>query len=823
MTPKYQFDIDPHVVKQLGEELVPDEITALMELVKNSYDADSNWVSIEINTTGNYRPKSTKYPNHSGFITIKDDGFGMSKETILKSWLIISYSSKRAMKSRNEKTPKGRTPLGEKGLGRLSTQRLSDFCEIKSIKEGSTNKVNVAFNWKDFEKREKLSDIPVQVSEKQSKENNGTEIVLLNLTQPNVWKGKNLERFKGLLSKMVSPYQKNRPFDIYLTINSKKIDLIQENEKLRDLAISTFEFRFDRKKLVVEGKIKPEKLIGNKKEEYHKFIALDKGKKFKRFFLSNQSNEYHDFKDSNQKYFLGFKKEIDFDLDIPDLEFSNKLKANPGKFFGEINEFIYKEAAYSEENSFNVFNSFSNFKEFAQTQSGIKIYRNGFAVQPYGFDAGFDWLKLGEAQTHATSFYRLRPVNTIGYFAIDEGENSKLKDKTDRNGFIENPHSKNFLKLSFLIRDECSKFIETVRRSYNEYLSKIVTKNNKITTVSQAFRSIDKTAQTVRNVKTKFTQAKQKVEDIKKETGYYLKKVEEDPLFATDIERKVAERVKEIFSKLNLIDETLFEIAPIIEESGHLSETIGILKPKIEILEEQLDNFSSLAAIGLLAESISHEFNNVADSLSDRVASFSNKLQKGSFKINDAYILIEYINSAISGLRTQLKHVDPSLKYQREKSELLDASEYFSTEKEYYKNKFSKLGIELNLEIKNTFKIKINRGKLTQIVDNILLNSEYWLVDKKKNTPDEKLQINIRVDEPWVNISDNGYGIAPSIENSLFEPFATMKPLDKGRGLGLFIVHQLIDSVGCTISVDSKRNKYDRKYIFTINFSNIIQ
>src|SRR5690554_5801817 len=127
---KYHFDITPHIVKQLGEQLVPDEVTALLELIKNSYDADASYVSIEINTNGEYTKEKLFYPNRKGFIVVEDDGFGMDEKTIMKSWLLISYSNKRALNGVKEKTPNGRTPLGEKGLGRLSTQRLADICEI---------------------------------------------------------------------------------------------------------------------------------------------------------------------------------------------------------------------------------------------------------------------------------------------------------------------------------------------------------------------------------------------------------------------------------------------------------------------------------------------------------------------------------------------------------------------------------------------------------------------------------------------------------------------------------------------------------------------
>ena len=91
---KYHFDITPHIVKQLGEQLVSDEITALLELIKNSFDADATYVSIEINTTGQYTKEKLFYPNHRGFIVVEDDGFGMSENTIMKSWLLISYSQK---------------------------------------------------------------------------------------------------------------------------------------------------------------------------------------------------------------------------------------------------------------------------------------------------------------------------------------------------------------------------------------------------------------------------------------------------------------------------------------------------------------------------------------------------------------------------------------------------------------------------------------------------------------------------------------------------------------------------------------------------------
>ena len=157
---KVKFDINPHVIRQLGAELVSDQVTALMELIKNSYDADASYVKIEINTKEQCPLENLYNPNHKGYILVEDNGFGMDEDTLLKSWLIISYSNKRATNGIKPKTPLGRTPLGDKGLGRLSTQRLANCCEIYT-KKIDTAPFHVGFKWSDFDEVERLGDVTV--------------------------------------------------------------------------------------------------------------------------------------------------------------------------------------------------------------------------------------------------------------------------------------------------------------------------------------------------------------------------------------------------------------------------------------------------------------------------------------------------------------------------------------------------------------------------------------------------------------------------------------------------------------------------------------
>tara|TARA_R110002051_G_scaffold257435_5_gene316424 strand:+ start:17375 stop:19849 length:2475 start_codon:yes stop_codon:yes gene_type:complete len=815
---KYHFEITPHIVKQLGEQLVSDEITALLELIKNSYDADANYVSIEINTTGEYSEENLAYPNHKGFIVVEDDGFGMSKNTILKSWLVISYSQKRKFKEEKKKTPKGRTPLGDKGLGRLSTQRLADVCEIftnEDIKSGT----HIAFNWKDFEIEETLSKVKIESNSFIPKSKSRTKLVLTDIKHPEVWKGKNLEKFKGHVSQIISPYKENRPFDVFITINGIALDIEKSNEQLRDLAISRFKFSFDGKSIIIEGKTKLSKFKGNKLDDYHNYLELDNGKKFYEV-LSKKYPDIILLKDEN--FYIGFSKKFDFNIDIGGLELFDGERANPGQFEGIIDEFSYDNWLSKNEKIHDIFGGLSNYRIFAQSQAGIKIFRNGFSVKPFGID-GQDWLKLSDSQTSGSSYYPLRPANVIGYFAIDEGFNFELKDKTDREGLVSNPFSRNFFVLSDFIRDEINRYQERIRRAFNDDFLKVYKiENNGIKTSSQAFSEIKKISIGSKDTVKETYEAKSLLDSTVKEQEKIIDEVEKNPLFSTEIDQRNLTKSKKLLKDLKQIQDTFLKLQKVITKTEKLHEVIDILEPKIQTLEEQLNNFSELAGLGLTVEGVSHEFASIADRLAEKSSFYSSRLQDNKLTESDTYVLMEYINSTVNGLKVQLRHLDPALKYHREEKTTISLSTFFKQEHEYYSNRFSKFDIEFPIQVKDDFAINVNKGKLTQVIDNILNNSEYWLKKRKEEDKSFNPILAVKIEQPWLYIYDNGFGISKAIENHIFEPFITTKPKQEGRGLGLFIVQQLLDSFGCTIALEPELNDSGRKYVLAINLSNII-
>ena len=182
---------------------------------------------------------------------------------------------------------------------------------------------------------------------------------------------------------------------------------------------------------------------------------------------------------------------------------------------------------------------------------------------------------------------------------------------------------------------------------------------------------------------------------------------------------------------------------------------------------------------------------------------------------------VEYVNSSINALRKQMTHLSPSLKYVREKREEIPVTEFFKDTVEYYRERLARFHIEVELKIVNgkNFTLLMNKGKLVQIIDNLFLNSEYWLREEIRLKRLKTGIITVEISKPFVRISDNGPGIDPSVESRLFDPFVTTKGRGKGRGLGLFIVQQLLDTESSSASLSAKRNSRDRLYVFELDFT----
>jgi hypothetical protein len=141
-TLKFNFDIS--TFRLIGRELITDRITALVELVKNCYDANAQNVTLEfINVT----EIST-----GSKIIITDDGKGMSSDDIKNKWMIIGTPDKRNNKKSD--APYNRICVGKKGIGRFAVDKLGSVLVLRTSRKTDKNIFVLENNWELFDEIE---------------------------------------------------------------------------------------------------------------------------------------------------------------------------------------------------------------------------------------------------------------------------------------------------------------------------------------------------------------------------------------------------------------------------------------------------------------------------------------------------------------------------------------------------------------------------------------------------------------------------------------------------------------------------------------------
>ncbi len=161
------------ILRRLGEELNPSIDKGILELVKNSYDADAINCTVEL----------TNVHAQGGSVTIRDDGLGMAATDIKEGWLVLGRSSKDPA----QRTDLGRFPAGSKGLGRLAALRMGRRAMLttRPVTEKDAEH-NLLIDWDAFSHTSLVEDVElaIETSSRSPKTTRGTEIRIEDLRQP---------------------------------------------------------------------------------------------------------------------------------------------------------------------------------------------------------------------------------------------------------------------------------------------------------------------------------------------------------------------------------------------------------------------------------------------------------------------------------------------------------------------------------------------------------------------------------------------------------------------------------------------------------------
>lgn len=372
------------IITAIGKDLIKDIPASIVELVKNSYDADASFVKITFSKTSNEL-----------VVEIKDDGHGMDKETIVNAWLVPGTD----YKLKKKKSPKKRLYQGRKGLGRYAAAVLGNVLELESIKDGE--KTVATIDWTEFERKQYLKDVKISLHTEATNLPEGTKLLIKGGKEfINLLTEKEIKDIRTELRKLVSPLESE--IDDVFNIHMEFKDFYKEDFKNIKIEIEPFPI-LEMYNYRLSGTIDPSgKALMKYENAYENPIEIVEIKK--QLILEET------------QYYCG---NIKFDFRVYD-------KDDEG-----INSLIDKFENNSSEETIGV----RFVKGLLKESVGVGIYRNGFRLRPHG-DPGFDWLSLDNRRVQNPS-QRIGSDQTAGFIMIEPEELSFLEEKSARDGLKE--------------------------------------------------------------------------------------------------------------------------------------------------------------------------------------------------------------------------------------------------------------------------------------------------------------------------------------------------------------------------------------------------
>ncbi|MGG1638879.1 sensor histidine kinase [Paenibacillus sp. NRS-1760] len=804
---EHGVSVAARIIYQLGEQLISDEFVALAELIKNSYDADCTVVKITIDTTA-------LTPHGQGRIVIEDNGNGMTKDLMTQNFLRISTSFKKVFKY----SPyfKRRT-LGEKGLGRLSIQRLGNHLSlvttprIDRIKEivsekdiefaKKYNQYKLDINWNQFKESEgDLSTIKAKCSFlNNDSPRYGTRIVIEGIRNLDFWYiNRKLEtRIKTEIFGMVNPFVQNNKqrFQINIEVDGTSFSnsKIDENvlDKMSDIMV---EFYLEDRILNIEIQFRKryiDRLLND-------FLVRMGKRGFKKYTIFQEylaQDEKIEINIETDKLAIDFPylKEIKLQKHY-DGEKGIEELAYPGDFNGKL--FISDQSgeAYNEslillQKNNLAFKTIKELKAIWQAAVGVYLFRNDFRIFPYGPE--HDWLGV-TARAQRLKANALKEHTISGYVQLDSISSEKITEQTNRYGLIEDEYGKNFFTLvRSIIAEIVTRLDMKLRANFN--IGEITEASNKIESNDKNIifeRIIDRDEQK----KSIISQVKQVTSDLT-ENG-------------VSKSNTLNIKLKEIENKLNQLEKLNTE-----DQEERKQESFTTQQRIID-----LRALVGLAGQGMIVESLTHELHRIesniryyAKSSKDIISLTSNEDRKNE--------LLDYQDSIIQEvfyLQQQLEHLEPTYKKNSLILEPIDLNKllkslYIGNNPMAKKASISNVAVYV---IGEEFVIESNKGLLITIFDNLFLNSLYWV---SMGVTERKIVFELDAFNKSVIVYDSGPGVHKDIHNILFQPYESMK--QDGRGLGLYIVKELMNSINANIYLDTtEKNRYENYYKFMLSF-----
>lgn len=826
---KVEFTVSARTVRLIGRENVANAEGAIIELVKNAYDADAKCCIVYFDNKYNTPPTELTKKEFESFtvenehiekvyqpnllnnyslieridknidknitdffrsktaLYIIDNGDGMDNEIIRTRWMHIGTD----FKLNDIYTPNGRIRSGAKGIGRFALDRLGDNGEMITLPKESKNGYKWNVNWSDFEKKDAIigkvtadlfeindmsfkSELIEQVNNKEIEEvvkcnfSNGTILKVTNLRDD--WNEKNVRRIFNSLE-ILTPPEGQREFSIHLFSSSApnkfgKIDNSDFNDY--DYKIQAKYFNDSEKN--IEIKIERNEIDW---ELLDKDLFNEEDMKKSPFDDKTIKNKTFTINRTLYDFFPGYKEELQ--------EKAEEKFSKLGQF--EFNFYFLKRSLTSGDQAkyFQKDISKSRRDNWYKKFGGIRIFRDSFRVRPFGElnSSFYDWLALGERQAQSPAAvsrknqWRTRPYNIAGNVHISRIFNKELDDKSSREGLQEN-ETYNLLRKVLL---KIIKIFEDDRSTIAYNLDILKTKKDKVQ------RAIENT--------------KQRLEEERKEQEERQKRAKQGKQ-----EKEKKEKTKEQLEEENRDFKTSFEA----------------LQKEKEIYADKEARLQSLASTGILFTSFAHELAAIRNDL-ERQIPF---LRKSLSRIDIDFSSIQQTKNPLYWAK-QIEDTDEIVKQwydfilnkinrKKHYSKNQNIVNYLKLLISQWQNLVNSniINIELNSKL-NDKMFTFSEIEFNSIFDNLIVNS----VDafSRPNFKEKKqIDINVIDNEDLVifNYQDSGPGLVEAYKKEPYKilEFNESSKVNKdgeqeGTGVGMWIVKNTINEYGGTLKIDT--------------------
>lgn len=767
----------------VGKDLINDDSIAIIELVKNSIDADTPSVAVKfenVNKNGEY--------GYDSQIVISDNGCGMSESDISDKWLNIAYSEK----SLEESSEKGFL-AGNKGVGRFSCDRLGEHLDMFTKKKDGTV-IWLHVDWTKFElEGEKdllIQDVPVSLSFISDEElyrktelalvGSGTILLISGLRS--TWNREKLLNLKKSLEKFINPNQLYQKDHLEIFLEAK--DLIG----------------FDRGKAyheTVNGKIKNLVFENLKFSTTYIESEISSSGEFIFTRLFHDGEKVFQLKENNVLY-----------------EYIKNIKITV--FF--LN--TYKKAYFKRQTGIR-----------AVDFGSIFLFVNGFRVSPYG-DRGNDWLGLDIRKAQGTSRY-LGNRDVIGRIEITDVDRS-FKQVSSREGLIKNDA---FLELTdqyfFDVLRKLERFIVGALGwdSVPDYIRNDLRTNEGLdwNTTSETYEETwdKKKRRIARSIMSLIGTSKDRaveiwfnsslLDDVSSRQEEQINKVLSDieGYEPGQIDRNLVQNLNEIKSIIQRkASETKVAKAKIVE----LEDKLDVQSEALEKLEKETESFKTqtlfLKSVTTLDKSSLLSYHHQICLDSSIIENYIGKLVKQikSDSPNSELIKsLEKLSKANKRILTTAQYATKANFRSGSRKEDTDIPTFF----EQYINNVAvdfvaaDLNIEINNSVQEAYEIKVKRIELAMLIDNLISNSN--------KAHAKNLVINIEKDSKGqllISFTDDGRGISGEVGNiqDIFEMGVTTT---SGSGLGLFHAKETIKSLnGDIFAVDKGSKGFEIRIVF---------